>query len=689
MRNNLKRVMKGTSCLLLVAIGIVSMPGYKALAEENSKNNIVITKDGFVFDKLSSSIIDYKYSYKNSGTAEVENIKIPEEIEGIKVRNIKDDAFKEGGFGDNLTLPKSILSIEGEALTEAGFTDIFVDKDNPVYSSIDGVLFNKEVTELIRYPMTKGDKYSIPDGTLIIGPKAFKRSYIKEINLPDSINEIGYEAFTKTQIQSFEVSPNVERIGEAAFKDSSLIEKFTVRGPNNYFYAYNGVLFNNNLEKLIYYPGGKKEKSYDVPPEVKEIGPNAFYSSYIEKINMVDGINKIGNEAFSDSFKINEIKLPKTLVEIGDRAFKGTKITNISLAEGLKTIGNGTFNWCGSLRDINIPSTVDSIGNNPFLGTYGLVNIINNSKKFVLENKVLFDMDKTKLISYLDNTKNTQYTIPSGVKFIGDEAFSTSRCVEIILPNTITEIGREAFSFSDITHINIPEGVKVIRNKTFLDTEISGITLPNSIEYIEDEAFMYSEVASINIPKNLKEIGERVFYNCRNMKEIIVDKDNNYFSENNGALLSEDGKKLINVPTRIIYDEYEIPEGVKEIKSYSIESDSLKKIVIPNSIDKVERASIMAFWLENVVIKGALTKEEYDNYSSKLSYAGLEGRELKYSFLADEDVNGDGAFSILDLSTVSDLYNSVEKDTNYNSKIDINKDGIIDLYDIVKISRLL
>ena len=75
--------------------------------------------------------------------------------------------------------------------------ELYVSDDNPAYSSVDGVVFTKDLKTLVAFPLGRTGSYSIPDGTEKVGAKAFAGSRIEEIYIPDSVTEIGSEAFAE------------------------------------------------------------------------------------------------------------------------------------------------------------------------------------------------------------------------------------------------------------------------------------------------------------------------------------------------------------------------------------------------------------------------------------------------------------------------------------------------------------
>jgi hypothetical protein len=139
---------------------------------------------------------------------------------GTNVANIAERAFVECGKLSSLKIPASVVDIGVLAFAACpSLTTISVNTNNPVYSSVNGVLFNKNQTTLVAYPSGRSGSYSIPIGVTNIGYSSFEGCYsLTGIAMPKSITSIESNAFYYcTHLSSVAIGTNVATIGYAAF----------------------------------------------------------------------------------------------------------------------------------------------------------------------------------------------------------------------------------------------------------------------------------------------------------------------------------------------------------------------------------------------------------------------------------------------------------------------------------------
>ena len=227
-----------------------------------------------------------------------------------------------------------------------------------------------------------------------------------------------------------------------------------------------------------------------IPSSVTSIGDSAFSGCYsLSEIVIPSSVTNIGDSAFSGCDSLSEIVIPSSVTSIGDHAFSGcASLSEIVIPSSVTSIGDSAFSWCSSLKYISIPKSVICLNGNPFAGWNGKLECL--SPNFVYEDDVLFNKDKSRIISFR-NRNVKSYVIPSSVTSI-DRAFSWCRSLsEIVIPSSVTSIGDWAFYGCDsLLEIVIPSSVTSIGDCAFWDCySLLEIVIPSSVTSIGDSAF--------------------------------------------------------------------------------------------------------------------------------------------------------------------------------------------------------
>ena len=259
------------------------------------------------------------------------DVTIPESVTAID-----DYAFSECRSLKNITVPSKVNYIGNNVFWDCkSLENIFVDNNNNSYSSLNGVLFDKNKTTLILYPQARGGEYSIPDTVTTIGSSAFYNCYqLTTVIIPDGVKTIGQTAFYNcTTLSSVNIPNSVTCMESAVFYNCS------------------------NL------------KSVTIPDSVTSLGNYMFFNcSQLTTVNLPNNIRSTGEDTFYKCGKLTAITIPNSITTIDNYAFYGCSgLTNITVPENVNTIGRCSFCDCSNLTSITLPVNIKSIDEYAFL----------------------------------------------------------------------------------------------------------------------------------------------------------------------------------------------------------------------------------------------------------------------------------------------------------------------------------
>ena len=186
---------------------------------------------------------------------------------------------------------------------------------------------------------------------------------------------------------------------------------------------------------------------------------------------------------------------------------------------------------------------------------------------------------------------------------------------EVVIPSeidgyTVTEIGDDAFYASDedtfrITEVTIPSSIITIGELAFFGTGISEIIIPEGVEVIGRQAFdACPNLTKVTLPASLANLGSSAFgFQDINLQEINVSPDNQNYCSVDGVVFNKDMTRLIQYPIGKSATDYVIPDTVITIGEGAFnEAANLESVVIPNSVTVIEDYAFTLAGLETVTI---------------------------------------------------------------------------------------
>ncbi len=247
-----------------------------------------------------------------------------------------------------------------------------------------------------------------------------------------------------------------------------------------------------------------KEGRYVSKPEGggNEAGNNVKGDLVIPAFAKGFKVVEIGGSSFLSNDNLKSVMIPEGVTVIGDYAFNGCgNLKSVILPTGLITISSYSFHRCAELISLVIPETVKTIGRGAFSGS-GIRSVIIPNSVTVVGSDVF---------SYCGHLQSA--TLPDSFTTIPDEFFFTCENLSHVdLPVSLTTIGYHAFGWcSSLRTIKFGNRLRNIKESAFYGSGLKEIELPEGLETIGNEAFKYTKLEQVNLPSSLVSIGDNCF----------------------------------------------------------------------------------------------------------------------------------------------------------------------------------
>ena len=447
------------------------------------------------------------------------------------------------------------------------------------YASVDGLIYNADLTELIFCPAAKEGEVVIPktvkkvaayafnncksltgirfeDGSVCeeIGEQAFSFcTQLGTVGLPDSVAEIGADAFMRCdELHTLTIPAALQVFDTSIVSACPKLQNLLVSDKNTLYRSVDGVLFSADGKTLVYYLPTRSAETYTVP----------------------NGTQKIAEGAFSGNTFLTEVTIPTSVALIDRNAFSGCKaLKTVNFTAGgtaALVIGYNAFSNTG-LTSVEIPARTESVNASAFYGSRQLASL----------------------------------TFAKGcrVKYIGDNAFSSTALRAAVLPQSLREMGDGVFAgCGSLEDVTLPEGLLTVGKELFYNC---------------------SSLMTVNLPSTLQSLGNYAFYGCESLKSVNFAKDSVISVLYVGTFYGCTALESIELPASLT----EIPDKGTDVSNDDIrglfnDCVSLKRVVFAEGsrCTKIGGYAFSGTALESITFPSSLaTVGEYAFADTKLS----------------------------------------------------------------------
>ncbi|MBQ7370878.1 MAG: leucine-rich repeat protein, partial [Blautia sp.] len=554
-------------------------------------------------------------------------LEIPDEIYGIPVTVIRDQAFRNQASLEEVQMPDCVIQT-GERVF-MGCTKLAKLRLSEGLTELNGYMFRDcgALTEL-----------QIPAQVTRIGAGCFYHcESLTDFEIPEQVTYIGTSAFARCpNLKRLRISSSVSVIQPEAFYNSHQLH-LEIDENNTSYGLKDGVLFTSDGKQLLEAPGGVLEEItvYQVP----------------------EGTEQIAKGAFMNAQKLTEVRFPEGLLAIEDEAFCFCQQLEAPVfPESLESIGHNAFSRGGYLPSENSWKQIFFGKNFSFLG----VNAFQGRRveKFVTapENPYYCEVDgmlcaKAKdVLLRVPDAKAPVLRIPEGISSIEAGALETAgNITELILSDSVKTIDQEAGlsmqeqlsgiylgkDFSDIGILRGCQSLKTLeisrenqkyrtKDGTVYDSDQKVLlfypiaqakkvlVVPEGVTEIEAGSFGVRSILSTSGNETLEEIRlpsslEMIWYfsfqseggtfdNLRALKRIQVAEGNQVYQSLDGLLYSGGMTKLQYIP-RGIEGTIVLPDTIKEIAANAIgNSGAYSEIVIREGVSRIREGNIFQWF---------------------------------------------------------------------------------------------
>ena len=447
-------------------------------------------------------------------------------------------------YAHNLTsisLPKTITSIDYGYLRDLNnLTSIIVDSENSSYTTIDGVLYNKEVTNVLVFPRKRGGVYRIPSTVTEFGNNSERIGYlnIDELIIPETVTKIcSYAIGSGSRIQKVTIEDSDSELTVGTGESG-----WGFNDENGNYFEMRPMFGSCDIQEVYWGRNVKPTNKYSSPfawtnnlnkvtfgPKVTTIPQYSFYNCY--SLNTVDLLGGIGQWCNFD-FTLPYSNPLYYNYGGGTVLFNGAALSGaVVIPDDVTAIPSHAFQFdCSGVTSLSLPAGLTSIADGAFDGMTGLQTILlaNGNTNFVVNDNVLYNQEISQILCF-PKLRAGNYTMPSTItQMVNTQFHNCVNLTGITLSANLKTIPDYAFQgCNQLQFVVIPSSVETIGAHSFEGlSNFAQVTFEagSKLKTINESAFKNcSMLQTISIPASVQRIGYAVFEGCTSLHKLIIE----------------------------------------------------------------------------------------------------------------------------------------------------------------------
>ena len=475
-------------------------------------------------------------------------------------------------------VPDTVTDVEVLLNTQCPNLDVQMGAGVKDYTMTDGIIYDSEMTSVLKVTPSATGSYVMPETVTSIEPFAFENSKLTAVALSPRVTEIMYGTFCNASaLEEITIPNSVQWISEWAFEGCTGLKKVHVTD----LVYWTGIQFNSN--PLSYandlYLNGDKITDLVIPETVTSISYNAFAGASFESVTLPNTVEMIEEGAFADCENLKAVYVSR-MEDWYSISFCGKQANPLYYAHDLYVNGEKLVDLIlPGAEGATVTNRVYGPGNHSFVGaSIESVTVPAGAQDFGLSAFADCENLKAVYISDLAGWCESNFAGSNEANPLynaHDLYLNGEKITDLVIPDeVVTVVYPRAFAGVDIRSLTVPETVYTIGYYAFVDSAVEDVTFAEGVAEIGSQAFAGTNVKTLELPESLFRLEEAAFSGCKQLQSVT-------FGADLQKIQYETFKDCTALETVVFSD------SVKYIEDEAFFNTGLKEVTLPKQLEYV------------------------------------------------------------------------------------------------------